>query len=138
MAEVFTRQIYINLAVRDLKKTMEFFSKLGFSFNPKFSDENAACMIINDQDSFHVLTNAFYFWGQGSIQLAGHFYQTLAWPEIGTCSRITMPCASTLLISISPLMRCKSITYANVRVFPTRIIASFCELFRGRESARAG
>jgi Predicted lactoylglutathione lyase len=35
MAEVFTRQIYLNLAVRDLKKTMDFFSKLGFGFNPK-------------------------------------------------------------------------------------------------------
>jgi uncharacterized protein len=60
MAEVFTRQIYLNLAVRDLKKTMEFFSKLGFSFNPKFSDENAACMIINDQAFVMLLAEPFF------------------------------------------------------------------------------
>jgi len=60
MAGMFTRQIYINLAVRDLRKTIEFFSKLGFLFNPKFSDENAACMIINDQAFVMLLADPFF------------------------------------------------------------------------------
>ena len=60
MAEVFTRQIYINLAVRDLNKTMEFFSKLGFSFNPKFTDKNAACMIINEHAFVMLLAEPFF------------------------------------------------------------------------------
>jgi len=60
MAEGFTRKIYLNLAVHDLKKTMEFFSKLGFSFNPKFSDENAACMIINEHASVMLLVKSFF------------------------------------------------------------------------------
>jgi len=60
MAGMFTRQIYINLAVRDLRKTIEFFSKLGFLFNPKFSDENAACMIINDQAFVMLLAEPFF------------------------------------------------------------------------------
>lgn len=33
------KQIYVNLPVKDLDKTKEFFSKLGFTFNPKFSDD---------------------------------------------------------------------------------------------------
>lgn len=39
-------KIFINLAVKDLKKSIDFFTTLGFSFNPKFSDEHATCMII--------------------------------------------------------------------------------------------
>jgi predicted lactoylglutathione lyase len=41
--------MFVNLAVRDLKKSMEFFSTLGFEFNPKFTNENAACMIVSDE-----------------------------------------------------------------------------------------
>jgi predicted lactoylglutathione lyase len=39
-------KIFINLAVKDLKKSIDFFTKLGFSFNPQFTDEQATCMII--------------------------------------------------------------------------------------------
>lgn len=39
-------KIFINLAVKDLKKSIDFFTTLGFSFNPKFTDEHATCMII--------------------------------------------------------------------------------------------
>ena len=40
--------IFVNLPVKDLNKTVEFFTKLGFAFNPQFTDENATCMIIGD------------------------------------------------------------------------------------------
>nr|WP_315180199.1 VOC family protein [uncultured Flavobacterium sp.] len=39
-------KIFINLAVKDLKKSIDFFTTLGFSFNPQFTDEHATCMII--------------------------------------------------------------------------------------------
>jgi predicted lactoylglutathione lyase len=39
------KQIFVNLPVKDLNKTKEFFTELGFTFNPQFTDENAACMI---------------------------------------------------------------------------------------------
>ncbi len=39
------KQIFINLAVEDLKKSMEFYSALGFSNNPQFSDEAGKCMV---------------------------------------------------------------------------------------------
>lgn len=39
-------KIYINLAVKDLQKSIAFFTEIGFTFNPQFTDESAACMII--------------------------------------------------------------------------------------------
>jgi len=39
-------QIFVNLAVKDLKRSMEFFRRLGFTFNAQFTDETAACMVI--------------------------------------------------------------------------------------------
>ena len=47
MAEKTARKMFVNLAVRYLKKSKDFFSALGFSFNPKFTDDNAACMIVS-------------------------------------------------------------------------------------------
>ncbi|WP_066069857.1 VOC family protein [Neobacillus soli] len=45
----FTSQnIFINLPVKDLNKSIHFFRELGFEFNPQFSDETASCMIISD------------------------------------------------------------------------------------------
>ena len=41
-------KIFVNLPVKDLKRSVDFFSKLGFKFNPKFTDETATCMIIAD------------------------------------------------------------------------------------------
>jgi predicted lactoylglutathione lyase len=55
-----TRQIYVNLPVKDLNKTVEFFTKLGFTFNPQFTDENATCMII-DSNIFVMLLVEKYF-----------------------------------------------------------------------------
>ena len=40
--------IFINLSVKDLKKSTSFFKELGFEFNSQFSDETAACMIVSD------------------------------------------------------------------------------------------
>jgi predicted lactoylglutathione lyase len=54
------RQIYVNLAVRDLEASKRFFNKLGFEFNPQFTDEKAACMIIN-QDAYVMLLQEPFF-----------------------------------------------------------------------------
>ncbi|THE13005.1 glyoxalase/bleomycin resistance/extradiol dioxygenase family protein [Bacillus timonensis] len=40
------QNIFVNLPVKNLEKTMEFFSKLGFEFNPQFTNESATCMVI--------------------------------------------------------------------------------------------
>jgi predicted lactoylglutathione lyase len=43
-----SKNIFINLPVKDLKKSTNFFKELGFEFNLQFSDETTSCMIIND------------------------------------------------------------------------------------------
>lgn len=55
-----SRMIFVNLAVRDLERSKAFFTKLGFEFNPKFTDENAACMVVSDQASVMLLTEPFF------------------------------------------------------------------------------
>ncbi|HZX20429.1 MAG TPA: VOC family protein [archaeon] len=57
-----SRQIFVNLAVTDLKKTIKFFTALGFKFNPKFTDKNATCMLIG-KDSFAMLLVKKFFKG---------------------------------------------------------------------------
>lgn len=42
------KQIFINLAVKDLQKSMDFYTALGFMNNPQFSDDNGKCMVWSD------------------------------------------------------------------------------------------
>ncbi|MFF8847391.1 VOC family protein [Streptomyces sp. NPDC015127] len=42
------QMIFVNLPVDDLETSKAFWSKLGYSFNPQFTDENAACLVISD------------------------------------------------------------------------------------------
>lgn len=51
---------FVNLPVKDLHKTIEFFTKLGFEFNPQFTDEKATCMIINDHTFVMLLVEEFF------------------------------------------------------------------------------
>lgn len=41
-------KIFVNLPVKDLTRSIEFFTKLGFTFNPQFTDDKATCMIISE------------------------------------------------------------------------------------------
>lgn len=51
------QMIFVNLPVKDLKKSMGFFEALGFSFNPQFTDDTAACMVISDTIFAMLLTH---------------------------------------------------------------------------------
>lgn len=42
------KAIYVNLPVTNLKRSMAFFEALGFSFNPQFTNDDAACLVISD------------------------------------------------------------------------------------------
>ncbi len=42
------KQIFINLAVADLQKSMDFYTAIGFSNNPQFSDDTAKCMVWSE------------------------------------------------------------------------------------------
>ena len=49
------KQIFVNLPVKDLKRSIDFFTQLGFSFNLQFTDEKAACLIINEGSIYAML-----------------------------------------------------------------------------------
>ncbi|MBK6683676.1 MAG: glyoxalase/bleomycin resistance/extradiol dioxygenase family protein [Deltaproteobacteria bacterium] len=54
------RKIFVNLAVRDLEATMAFWKQLGLTFNPQFTDKNAACMIISPESFVMLLVEPFF------------------------------------------------------------------------------
>ena len=43
-----TKQVFINLAVKDPQRSMELYTALGFTINPQFSDDNGKCMVWSD------------------------------------------------------------------------------------------
>ena len=43
-----SKKIFINLPVADLKKSMDFYSAIGFTNNPQFTDDTAACMVLTE------------------------------------------------------------------------------------------
>jgi predicted lactoylglutathione lyase len=49
-----TKQIFVNLPVKDLDKSKAFFNALGYNFNPQFTDANAACMVVQE-GSIHAM-----------------------------------------------------------------------------------
>ena len=51
-------QIFVNLPVKDLDRSVRFFTNLGFTFNPTFTDETATCMIVADNIFVMLLTEA--------------------------------------------------------------------------------
>ena len=53
-------KIFVNLPIRDLNKSVAFFTKLGFSFNPQFTDENATCMIVGEDIFVMLLVEKFF------------------------------------------------------------------------------
>jgi predicted lactoylglutathione lyase len=85
MSQMRNRQMFVNLAVRDVERTIGFFTELGFSFNPQFTDDKAACMIVG-QDSFVML-------------LAEPFFKTFTKKPVADASKstevlIALSCAS--------------------------------------------
>jgi hypothetical protein len=53
-----TTKIFVNLPVKDLRSSMAFFTGLGYTFNPRFTDETAACLVISDDIYAMLLTEA--------------------------------------------------------------------------------
>lgn len=50
-------KMFVNLPVKDLKQTMRFYIALGFTFNPQFTDDTAACMIVSEHNYVMLLTH---------------------------------------------------------------------------------
>jgi len=56
MNEPTARKLFVNLPVRDLKRSVDFFTKLGFRFDADYTDETATCMIVSDEAFAMLLT----------------------------------------------------------------------------------
>jgi predicted lactoylglutathione lyase len=53
-------QIFVNLPVKDLKRSVDFFTKLGYTFNPQFTNESGTCMILGDKLFAMLLVEKFF------------------------------------------------------------------------------
>ncbi|SEO93303.1 VOC family protein [Paenibacillus sp. OV219] len=74
MAET-AKSMFVNLPVKDLKKSMEFFTEVGFEFNLNFTDDNATCMVIGE--------NIY------SMLLVEEYFKTFTKKEISDASKTT-------------------------------------------------
>jgi predicted lactoylglutathione lyase len=54
------KQIFVNLAIGDMQKSQAFFKRLGFTFNPQFTNDQGACMVISDDIYAMLLTKDFF------------------------------------------------------------------------------
>ena len=54
------QQIFVNLPVKNLKRSVDFFTALGFKFNPQFTDENATCMIVGENIFVMLLVETYF------------------------------------------------------------------------------
>ena len=52
-----SKKVFVNLPVKDLKTSMAFYKALGFTFNPQFTDDTAACMVISEHNYAMLLTH---------------------------------------------------------------------------------
>jgi predicted lactoylglutathione lyase len=50
-------KIFVNLPVKDLGQSIEFFTRLGFRFNPEFTDDTATCMVVSEDINVMLLTH---------------------------------------------------------------------------------
>jgi predicted lactoylglutathione lyase len=55
-----SRQIFVNLPIADMQRSKAFFTALGFSFNPQFTNEQGACMVIADDIYAMLLVKPFF------------------------------------------------------------------------------
>ncbi len=53
-------KVFVNLAVKDLEKSKAFFEKLGFTFNLQFTNKDAACMVISEDNCAMLLVESFF------------------------------------------------------------------------------
>lgn len=54
------RKIFVNLPIKDMERSQAFFRALGFSFNPQFTNEQGACMVISEDIYAMLLVEPFF------------------------------------------------------------------------------
>lgn len=53
-------KIFVNLPVKNLSKSIAFFTQLGYGFNPQFTDDKAGCMLISDDICVMLVSEEFF------------------------------------------------------------------------------
>jgi hypothetical protein len=53
-------QIFVNLPVKDLNRSVDFFTRLGYTFNAQFTDENATCMVVEENIYVMLLVESYF------------------------------------------------------------------------------
>jgi predicted lactoylglutathione lyase len=71
-----TRQIFVNLPIKNMERSQAFFKSLGFAFNPQFTNEQGACMVLSENHSYVML-------------LVEPFFQTFTKKPIADATRST-------------------------------------------------
>ena len=87
------RMLFVNIPVADLERSKAFFSKLGFSYDPAFTDETAACMLVGEQ-AFVMLLGRETFAQYAKLPIADPTTHTLDPAEI---ARLITPRATGIL-----------------------------------------
>lgn len=54
-------QMFVNLPVTDLERAKTFYTAIGFTINPLFSDHNAACVVVDDEHNYFMILVRDYF-----------------------------------------------------------------------------
>ena len=54
------RNLYVTLPIKDLKRSVDFFTALGFAFDQQFSSENGAALVVNDSTRVMLATEPFF------------------------------------------------------------------------------
>ncbi|MEZ0307607.1 MAG: VOC family protein [Ramlibacter sp.] len=55
-----SRKIFVNLPIKNMERSQAFFRSLGFSFNPQFTNEQGACMVVSDDIFVMLLVEPFF------------------------------------------------------------------------------
>ncbi|MFF8353591.1 VOC family protein [Streptomyces chartreusis] len=92
------RMLFLNIPVADLERSKAFFAKLGFDFNPKFTDETAACMLVGEQ-AFVMLLSREKFAEFAKLPMADPTTHTLALYCFSVSSRDEVDAVSAAALS---------------------------------------
>lgn len=81
--------IYINLPIKNLENTRQFWTKLGFGFNPQFTDDKALCLVLNDGSIYAMLITHEFFSTFTNRPIAdGSTTQVLLAIDVGSRARV--------------------------------------------------
>jgi predicted lactoylglutathione lyase len=65
-----SRQMFVNLPIKNMERSQAFFKSLGFSFNPQFTNEQGACMVVSENHNYVMLLVEPFFQGFTTKKIA--------------------------------------------------------------------